>query len=318
MAESTALVPLALPPTWPPQLALAVSAWLAEIGQGSPLTRRAYESALGRFVIALDQAGLTLASPAGHVKIVAERWSAAGDVGPATRNKLLSILSSFYRYAIMSELLPPPNPIERITRPRWRAYARARGLEVSMVKRKLAAIDRSTLGGLRDYALLSVALTTGRRLSELAGLRWQHVHLLSNGQAQLTWARTKGGDIMYDTLPMATTRALTAYLYKLYGPQLGDLPHDAPVWVSLSNHQRGRAISISAIADVCQRRIGTSKVHQLRHTFAQLMEDKGAKVSEIQQRLGHVSAATTAIYLQALRSDENRLGEVLAEALGVE
>lgn len=318
MPESTAITTAPLPPTWPHALQLAVAAWLAEAQQGSPLTRRDYESALVRFVAALEGAGLTLASSAGLVKIAAERWSAGGDVSTTTRNKRLSVLSSFYRYAITSELLPPPNPIDLIKRPRRKPYARARALEVGVVKRKLAAINRGDLAGLRDYALLSVALTTGRRLSELAGLRWQHIHLLSDGRAQLTWARTKGGDVMYDTLPLATTRALTAYLQKLYGPQLGHLPPEAPIWVSVSNNGRGGAISISAIADVCERRLGTSKVHQLRHTFAQLMEEKGAKVSEIQRRLGHASAATTSIYLQALRSDENRLGEVIAEALGVE
>jgi len=69
---------------------------------------------------------------------------------------------------------------------------------------------------------------------------------------------------------------------------------------------------------VCEKRIGTSKVHQLRHTFARMLEDAGAKISEIQKRLGHASAATTSIYLQALRADENPYAEELVKVLGVE
>ena len=323
MATTASLLPALAPFAWPPQLQLAVAAWLTEVGQDSVLTRRDYESTLSRFVIHLQLADLTLHAPAGQVKIAAERFAAErfdakGNVSAVTRNKRLSVLSSFYRYAITSELLPPPNPIDLIKRPKRKPYARARALDVGTVKQRIAAIDRSELVGLRDYALLTVALTTGRRLRELAGLRCRHVQQLSDESVQLTWERTKGGGMMYDTLPLATTRALLAYLDQLYESQRAGVSDNAPVWVSVSNYHRGGALSISAIADICEQRLGTSKVHQLRHTFAHLMEDKGAKVSEIQQRLGHASAATTSIYLQALRSDENRLGEAVAEALGVE
>lgn len=323
MSDIAPLLSCASPSAWPPQLQLAVAAWLTEVGQDSALTRRDYESTLGRFVIHLQLADLTLHAPAGQVKIAAERFAAErfdakGNVSAVTRNKRLSVLSSFYRYAITSELLPPPNPIDLIKRPKRKPYARARALDVGTVKQRIAAIDRSEFVGMRDYAMLTVALTTGRRLRELAGLRCGHVQQLSDGSVQLTWERTKGGGVMYDTLPLTTTRPLLAYLDQLYGALRAAVPDDAPVWVSVSNYHRGGALSISAIADICEQRLGTSKVHQLRHTFAHIMEDKGAKVSEIQQRLGHASVATTSIYLQALRSDENRLAEAVADALGVE
>jgi integrase len=38
-------------------------------------------------------------------------------------------------------------------------------------------------------------------------------------------------------------------------------------------------------------------VHALRHTFARAIKDAGAKVFEIQARLGHDSLATTGRYL---------------------
>jgi integrase len=42
------------------------------------------------------------------------------------------------------------------------------------------------------------------------------------------------------------------------------------------------------------------------------LEDAGAKVSEIQARLGHESLATTGRYLAALRADENPHADALA------
>jgi site-specific recombinase XerD len=62
----------------------------------------------------------------------------------------------------------------------------------------------------------------------------------------------------------------------------------------------------------------TTKVHTLRHTFARAMEEAGARVTEIQQRLGHNDLSTTGRYLEALASAKNSHGEAVAEALGVE
>ncbi len=47
------------------------------------------------------------------------------------------------------------------------------------------------------------------------------------------------------------------------------------------------------------------------------MEDSGAKVSDIQARLGHTSLATTGRYLAALKQAENTHGETLAELFGI-
>lgn len=306
-------------PAMPPvRLALAVAAWL-DAHRASPLTYGAYAAELRRFRAALLRVDLDLDGAYGLVALVAQAWAAAGGVSAVTHNKRLSIVSSFYRYAIKHTLLDPPNPIDLVKRRKRAPYARARALDVVEVRARLAAIDRASVAGLRDYALLSVGLATGRRLRELAGLRWAHVHLLSDGRVKLTWVHTKGNDgPLYDTLPAPLSRALLGYLHRYYGAGLGDLPPEAPIWVSLSNNSRGKPLSISAIADVCEKRIGTSKVHQLRHTFARMLEDAGAKISEIQQRLGHKSAATTSVYLQALRADENPYAEELVKVLGVE
>ena len=61
-----------------------------------------------------------------------------------------------------------------------------------------------------------------------------------------------------------------------------------------------------------------STVHSLRHTFAQGMEDVGAKVSDIQARLGHSSLATTGRYLQALKRSKNAQADALAELFGLD
>ena len=47
------------------------------------------------------------------------------------------------------------------------------------------------------------------------------------------------------------------------------------------------------------------------------MVEKGAKVTDVQQRLGHANAATTGIYLQKLASADNPLADDLADLFGI-
>ena len=123
---------------------------------------------------------------------------------------------------------------------------------------------------------------------------------------------------MSDRLPQPLSRALAEWHSSYYGNQVNSLPQDAPVWVSLSRQNKGAALSIQTIADICEKRLGTSKVHSLRHTFARAMEDAGAKVSVIQARLGHTSLATTGRYLAALRQAENEHADALSSLFGIE
>lgn len=267
-------------------------------------------------------------------------------VAPTTANLRLATLSSFYNYALRHDLLRGKNPIDSVERRRVQSYAGAHPLAYEDLRERLNAIDVSSVAGLRDYALLLLGLHTGRRLSELAGLRREHL-VIRPHRVEITWVRCKGGKVMRDELPRKGAQglageALVAWVLRLYGEDgrpdplltrpLADLiplhgsagtvgqapggtnardtraPGEHPLWISLAvrNGTFGRPLSLRAIATICEQRLGTSKVHTLRHTFARSLEDAGAKVSEIQARLGHEDLGTTGRYLAQLHQGENR------------
>lgn len=304
--------------------ALAIAAWLHEKRgrSDSAKTARAYADTFASFRQALHAAGLELDSDTRAVALAAQAWAAQSrardgrPVAASTYNQRLAIASSFYDFARRRGFLETANPLELVTRRRVQDYASARPLDYAAVAERLGAIERTSPTGKRDYALLALALQTGRRLSELAALSWGDIYL-SNGRATVTWRRAKGGKVMYDELPPALTDALLAWLYEAYGADLGTLEHAAPLWVSLARNSRGHALSLQAIADICEKRLGTSKVHALRHTFAHAMEHVGAKVSDIQARLGHASLQTTGRYLAALSSAQNAHAGELAALFGI-
>ncbi|MBA3822686.1 MAG: site-specific integrase [Ktedonobacterales bacterium] len=236
---------------------------------------------------------------------------------PNTHNVRLAILSSFYTYALRQGLLHGANPLDRVERVKTQAYAQAHGLHQEHLVSKLTAIDRTTLAGQRDYALLIIGLYTGRRLSELAGMSREHV-VLRKATLEIVWPRVKGGRTMRDTMARRGAQALPAQALMAWLTCIETLPEDVatalpvtytgeqPIWISLArNGTYGHRLSLQAISAICASRLGTSKVHTLRHTFARALEDAGAKVSEIQARLGHASLDTTSRYLAQLRADEN-------------
>lgn len=112
-------------------------------------------------------------------------------------------------------------------------------------------------------------------------------------------------------------RNATCPLERLPVPQASE-PHDAPIWVALDQAHPGHALTTQAIANIVEAHLGTSKAHTTRHTFAHSMEAVGAKVSDIQARLGHSSLHTTGMYLAALKSAYNPQAEALADLFGAE
>ena len=294
-----------------------VASWLAAKARRtrSERTRAVYQRTLSSFRQALVWRGLDLDSPVGEVALVAGSWAARGDVAASTYNHRLAVLSSFYDFGERHGQLAG-NPIRRVERRPSDSYATAEALDYGALREALAAIDRRRLTGKRDFALLALALATGRRRAEIAALRWGDVQV-RGGRVTIVWPRCKGAKVMRDTLASPVGDALLTYLEALHGHTPRKLASEAPVWVSLaSNGTRGEALSAQALAAICRKHLQVN-FHTLRHTFAHAMEASGATVSEIQHRLGHTSLDTTGKYLATLRSAENPHAAALSALFGL-
>ena len=298
-----------------------IAAWVKNKSErtGSAKTKRAYQDTIDDFRALLQSARpipLDLDSDDMRaIRLAAESFAAGKGVSPATFNQRLAILSSFYTYAIKQEVLDK-NPIKLIDRRPVDAKDAAQPMGDTEIAQALATMNRDTDRGLRDYALLSLAVTTGRRARELASLCWGDIRLTGK-KMLITWQRCKGNKQMRDEIEPRTKTALLAYLRALHGEDLDKLSKDVPIFVSLSrNNYRGR-LSIQAVSDICLKHLGTSKVHTTRHTFAVSMEKAGASLSDIGAKLGHASLKTTSDYMKRLHSAENPHAAKLGEMFGI-
>lgn len=313
----------------------AIFEWLAqkEIRTGSLRTHRAYDDTLRQLRAFLTTGGLDLLSNPVDVARVAAIWASTRTlrrhqperdlvkpVSASTYNQRLAIASSWYTFVQETYHLDIPNPIKDVKKRPVQAYAAALPIAPETVEQGLEDINRRSVQGLRDYAILAVALATGRRASELVGLRGCDVKIASAGRGKETRVtltfRCKGSKVMRGLLDADTSAVLLDYLSAQYGQALA-LDESAPLWVSCSKQNRGQAISTKALSDICARYLETSKVHGLRHTFAVGMIRSGAPITDLAGRLGHTDIRITQAYTKEIMGEENPYAEKLTARFGI-
>ncbi|MEN6579624.1 MAG: tyrosine-type recombinase/integrase, partial [Anaerolineaceae bacterium] len=194
------------------------------------------------------------------------------------------------------------NPAQGKTlRQRVHRWEGARFLDPQGVNALLASIDRSTVKGSRDYALLITYVFTGRRNSEIRNLRWGDIEA-SGGE---TWYRWSGkGKSRRDQMPQPVIDAIQDYL-RISKRDTHIKPTDF-IFVSSVGAQTSAPISANQVRRLLTQHLKTAgftthlRVHDLRHTAAMLYKAAGEDIDSIREILDHSNVNTTAIYLHSL------------------
>jgi site-specific recombinase XerD len=178
----------------------------------------------------------------------------------------------------------------------WRLSGLPRGLEPAQLRTLLAACDRRTAAGRRDYAVLLLLSRLGLRAGEVAVLALDDIDWRS-GEIVV---RGKGNRAERLPLPADVGSAIAAYLQR-GRPQTADGRS-----VFMRVRAPHRALSSTGVTNiVCEtaRRagLGTVHAHRLRHTAATAMLRAGGTLPEVGQVLRHRSPLTTAIYAKVDR-----------------
>ena len=220
------------------------------------------------------------------------------------RAKLLTTaLRSFLRYARYCGAVTLDLAAAVPAVAHWSMSSIPRAIPADAVRQLLAAIDRRTATGCRDYAILLLLARLGVRASEVARLELDD---LDWHAGQIT-VRGKRGVREALPLPTEVGAAIAAYLRQ------GRPPSSSRRVFLRAHAPTGGFAGPSAIADVVRRALGragvtapTKGAHQFRHALATRMLHDGASLTEIGEILRHRSPETTMIYakvdLDALRT----------------
>jgi integrase/recombinase XerD len=264
----------------------------------SPRTLEAYGRDLSKLSSFAEEAGIDRADAIDLGTVSGWLGKLAQD-GLSARSaaRHLSAVRGLMKF-LMREGALSADPTELSARPRF-GRRLPRTLSEAEVLRLLEAPDTTSLRGLRDRAMLSVAYAAGLRVSELVNLTPGDVDL----KRGIVSAFGKGDKRRLVPLGQLTLDHLQAYL--AVRDELGSRCASAArktVAAVLFPSPRGGALTRQGfwkIVGAYARGIGLrGRVypHQLRHSFATHLLTGGADLRSVQTMLGHASIATTEIY----------------------
>ena len=259
-------------------------------------TLEAYRSDLQQYGVFLatrrrDPLEVTPADLAAFVSDLADGNESRRPLAPATLQRKIACLRSFYRH-LRREQIIDHDPTTELRPPRSRGRL-PKVLTRDEVNRLLAQPTGTSPAALRDRALLETMYACGLRASEAITLELSELDL----EAGMLRARGKGSKERLVPIGSKAIETLTHYLTRAR-PQLvglGDEPH---VFVNL----RGTGLSRQGLYRIVQGHAQTAGLasrmspHTLRHTFATHLLAGGCDLRSLQEMLGHADIGTTQIY----------------------
>ena len=259
-------------------------------------TVRGYVDCVRPFVVTrargevLDLAGVSAADVTGFVLATCPGRA----VGSA--KLIVCALRSLLHWLHLTGRLPVPLASAVPSVAGWRLSGLPKGLEPAQLRRLLAACDRRTPTGRRDYAIMLLLARLGLRAGEVAGLGLDDIDWRRGEIA----VRGKGNRAERLPLPADVGAAIMAYLRR-------GRPNTAEgrsVFVRV--HAPHRTLTTGGVTMVvfgAAHRAGLGKMHahRLRHTAATAMLRAGSPLTEVGQVLRHRSSLTTAIYAKVDR-----------------
>lgn len=230
---------------------------------------------------------------------------AKAGLGARSTARHLSALRGLMRFLVREgELRGDPTALAARPRPGRRL---PRPLTEDDMLRLLHAPDASSLRGLRDRAMLSLAYAAGLRVSELIKLELGDV----DSRRGVVAAFGKGQKRRLVPLGAVALRHLEEYRGAL---DVARATKRAPTAQSplLFPGPSGKALTRQAFWKIVRRyalAIGLPEAmhpHRLRHSFATHLLARGADLRSVQTMLGHADVATTEIYTHVTRDHVRR------------
>ena len=258
----------------------------------SPLTVQWYEESLRDFEKYIQGMGDYLSLQTIDADVIRGWMERRMDEGkkPATVNRGLSAVRSFYRYALARNLVEK-DPSNGISGPKKSKPLPQFVREAEMDRLFDEQLAADNFNKVRARTILLLFYETGIRLAELVGLNDEDIDLVAM-QLKVTGKRNKQrvvpfGDELAQTLGDYMARRndeVIAQSSALFLTDKGERMSRYQVQYLVKKH-------LSEVTTLKKR-----SPHVLRHSFATAMLNNGAGLESVKKLLGHESLNTTEIY----------------------
>lgn len=285
--------------------------WINYI-DAKPKTVETYTRSIRHFVSFLADRGITAPTRA---DVIAYRDELKTGHKPATVQGYLAAVKTFFSWTAQEGIYQ--NIADHVKGCRIEKGFKKDYLTTAQVKQLLSRIDRTTLKGMRDYAILALMITTGLRTVEVARANIEDMRPV--GDFTAIYIQGKGRDQKAEYVKVAppVEEAIRAYL-----KARGTAAATSPLFASIANRNDGGRMTTRSISRIAKDNMIDADLisdrltaHSLRHTAATLNLLNGGTVEETKQLLRHSKLDTTMIYAHALERAKNESENRIAAAI---
>ena len=198
------------------------------------------------------------------------------------------------------------------------------GLSLEQIKKLLGSIPRKTETQKRDYAMISLMITTGLRTVSVAEADIQDLTGFEEWKSDpevtvFLHYRSKGKE--KKTSVVKVTPQVCEALQDYFSSRK-DVQPEQPLFTGSSRRIQGerlRSDSISRMIKTKLRNIGIDSArltaHSLRHSAAEIALENGRSLREVQQLLDHRSITVTEIYVKDLDRKKSQSEQTIANSI---
>lgn len=269
----------------------------------SPNTIRTYRTSLKQWFLYMRENAIAQPTPE-SVRQYRDDLRKAGKQPTTIKNYLIAV-KRFFQWTDEEGLYPN---IAKYIKPAHISNNFKKDYFTSnQAKQILTHIDRSTLKGKRDYAMLAMMMTMGLRTIEVVRANVEDIR--TKGDATVLYVQGKGHQEKDDLvrMPSHVENAIRDYLS---ARNVQDLSH--PLFISTSNHNLNGRMTTRSIRRIAKKTFISSgfnsprlTAHSMRHTAATLSLLNGATLQQAQELLRHKNIATTEIYAHNIDATKN-------------
>ena len=278
----------------------------------SPKTIQTYKASLRQFFAWMQREGI--AQPT-REDILSYRDYLKQEHKPTTVQNYIAAVKLFFKWTEQEGFYP--NVADRVKGAKIDKGHKKDYLTSSQTKRMLTSIDRRTVAGARDYAIIFLMVTTGLRTISIRRANVEDLRTVGNSSVLFYQGKGKDGKTDYAKLSEPVETAIREYL-----ALRSDLDLKDPLFASTGNRNKNgrmttRSLSRIAKESLIEAGFNSDRLtaHSLRHTAATLNLLNGGTVQETQQLLGHSNINTTMIYSHALERANNNSEMRITDAI---
>jgi len=225
-------------------------------------------------------------------------WLDAKQLSSYTKATYVVVIKRFFIWTEESDIYPNIGRGVKGIRKYVKSHQKE-SLSLEALKKLLLSINRESLQGKRDYALINLLVRTGLRLKEIASATIEDMHT-QRGE-MLLWIHGKGRSSK-DEFVLLTEQVLKPLHEYLQFRTIKD--EKEPLFVSISDRNYGKKLTIFSLSRIIKKRLRAAgfdnkriTAHSLRHTFGVLSMQAGASLYEVQLAMRHTAPTTTQLYL---------------------